>query len=71
MGSWEYKILEFTGNLSTLQGFLTQESAEGWELGALLPVQALSVVAPAPQGAYVVFKRQIPVMQSATSSSVR
>ena len=79
MGNWEYKILEFTGNLGALQGFLSQESNEAWELGALLPIQALSVddqainavVAPAPQGAYVVFKRQIPMMQSATATMAR
>ena len=35
MDTWEYKILEFTGNLNTLQGFLAQESNEEWELGAV------------------------------------
>jgi len=79
MGNWEYKILEFTGNLNTLQGFLAQGSNEEWELGALLPVQALSnpeqsvskALSSVPQGIYVIFKRQIPVMQAATATLAR
>ena len=41
MSNWEYKILEFTGDLNMLQGFLSKESNEEWELGSLLPAQAL------------------------------
>lgn len=76
MANWEYKILEFTGNFSTLQGFLVQESEEKWELGALLPVQMLSnndqsvrtALSSASQGIYVIFKRQISAREAATTT---
>lgn len=75
MPTWEYKLQEFTGSVDALREFLCRESAEDWQLGALFPsawtgeTDDLAEMLAAPvQHLYLMFKRQLPLMRSPTSS---
>ena len=77
MHHWEYKIREFTGSGDEFRELLRRESSQEWQLGALFPLQWSGeatelielVTAPVHQ-VFLMFKRRIPTVRSATSSSL-
>lgn len=77
MPTWEYKMQEFTGTGDEFQELLLLESSQEWQLGAFFPAPwsgdanelAELLVAPGSQ-VFLMFKRRIPRIRSAASSSL-
>jgi hypothetical protein len=75
MNQWEYKIREFIGSGDAFCEFLYQESSDEWQLDALFPLhwtgdanELAEAVTGHANRVCLMFKRQLPFMQSATSS---
>lgn len=77
MHNWEYKMREFTGSGDEFREFLSHESSQEWQLGALFPLQwsgdanelVEMITAPVNQ-VFLMFKRRIPTVRAATASSL-
>lgn len=76
MYNWEYKMRAFTGTGEEFREFLANESSQEWQLGAFFPDQwsgdanelAELLAAPVNQ-VFLMFKRRLPSVRSAASSS--